>query len=374
MFPSKISDVQIDILKNNTLKWFDQNKRQLPFRQTKNPYHIWISEIMAQQTQIDTLIPYYNRFIKKFPSLKALAVAEEADVLKAWEGLGYYSRARNLHKTARLIESDYNGLFPSDYQTLVSLPGIGPYTGGAIASIAFNQAVTAVDGNVLRVISRFLNSSLDIGEAKTKKHITQWLESILPPQSGDFNESLMELGALICTPKSPKCQSCPLIEACQAYAFGKPEALPVKRKKIRPKTIKMEVGILCRNQDILFVRRDQEGLLSGMWAFPIIPQNNQPGQAISSHLKQYQKDLPKPQYLGHRRHVFTHLIWEMEVYAFCQPHRLNEEKVLYQANYDTSADSARFMPPDKADQLTLPVAFKKLLPLLEQVLSKETSV
>ncbi|WKY44848.1 A/G-specific adenine glycosylase [Eubacteriaceae bacterium ES2] len=360
MPPFKTSDVQIHILQNNTLNWFNKNKRSLPFRQTKNPYQIWISEIMAQQTQMDTLIPYYNRFIEKFPDIKTLAAADEAQVLKAWEGLGYYSRARNLHKTAKLIASDYDGCFPSDYQTLIKLPGIGPYTGGAIASIAFNEAVTAVDGNVLRVISRFLNSHLDIGETKTKKTITQWLETILPANSGDFNESLMELGALICSPTNPQCPDCPLCDGCQAYAQGNEEKLPVKKKKTRPKIMQMEVGILIQDQSLFFVRREQKGLLSGMWSFPIVVQTDKPGQAISNFLDHYTQHLPKAQYLGHSRHVFTHIIWEMDVYGFYLPASIKEEK----AAYDLAGHSQTcFIPIDETDRLTLPVAFKKLLPL-----------
>jgi A/G-specific adenine glycosylase len=358
----KISNAQIYILQNNSLNWFNKNKRSLPFRQTKDPYQIWISEIMAQQTQIDTLIPYYKRFIEKFPDLKTLAAAEESAVLKAWEGLGYYSRARNLHKTARLIESDYDGCFPPDYQTLIKLPGIGPYTGGAIASIAFNEAVTAVDGNVLRVISRFLNSHLDIGENKTKKVITQWLETILPANSGDFNESLMELGALICSPTNPQCPDCPLRDGCQAYAQGNQEKLPIKKKKIRPKTMQMEVGILIRDKHLFFVRRDQKGLLAGMWSFPIVAQTDEPGQAISKLLNQYTQYLPQAQYLGHSRHVFSHIIWEIEVYSFYLPAYLKEETATYSIKAD---DQTCFIPIDETDRLTLPVAFKKLLPLLE---------
>ncbi|WKY48008.1 A/G-specific adenine glycosylase [Eubacteriaceae bacterium ES3] len=354
------------ILQNNTLEWFYKNKRSLPFRETKNPYNIWISEIMAQQTQIDTLIPYYNRFIEKFPDLSSLAAANEADVLKAWEGLGYYSRARNLHKAAQIIERDYSGSFPSDYNTLIKLPGIGPYTGGAIASIAFNQAVTAVDGNVLRVISRFLNSKLDIGENKTKKHITQWLESLLPENSGDFNEALMELGAMICTPKSPKCLLCPLIDGCQAYLKGTQEILPLKKKKNRQKTINMEVGVLCQNQDLLFVRRDEKGLLSGMWSFPIIPQGECPGQAIRQHLNTYFKTLPEPKLAGHSRHIFTHIIWEIDVYIFRSPASLKESAAQYKLDKHSQEQSICFIPINETDRLTLPVAFKKLLPLISQ--------
>ena len=216
----------IEILQVNLLGWFKESKRDLPFRQTKDPYFIWVSEIMAQQTQIDTLIPFYQRFIDKFPTIFCLALASEDEVIKAWEGLGYYSRARNLHQAARIIVSDYDGFMPETLAELIKLPGIGPYTGAAIASIAFNQKVSAVDGNVLRVISRYANSFADIGEAKTRKRMTTWLDSILPEAAGDFNEALMELGALICTPQSPQCQICPISSGCQSHAAGTTGVVP----------------------------------------------------------------------------------------------------------------------------------------------------
>ena len=342
------------------LGWFAAEKRPLPFRQTKDPYHIWISEIMAQQTQIDTLIPYYHRFVKMFPNVTALAAAPEAQVLKLWEGLGYYSRAKNLHRAAKMICEDYGGQFPQDYEALLKLPGVGPYTGGAIASIAFNARVPAIDGNVLRVVSRFNDYHGDIAEDKVKKIITDWVRRSLPEAAGDFNESLMELGALICTPKSPRCMLCPVRPFCQSYARGTCETLPVKSKKIRQKRLKMEVGILMSQDKIFLVKRPAEGLLAGLWSFPIIEAHkNSPGEAIRSALSEYFPGISAGELIGQDKHVFTHIVWEMTVYKFKLPEgRVSEMPEPY------SAEACRFMDRREVAAVALPVAFSKLLKLL----------
>ena len=365
MCDTKINQQLIEILQTDLLKWFEKSQRDLPFRQTKNPYFIWISEIMAQQTQIDTLIPYYNRFIDQFPTVFSLALATADEVIKAWEGLGYYSRARNLHQAARIIVADYDGLMPDNFAELIKLPGIGPYTGGAIASIAFNQRVSAVDGNVLRVISRYCNSFDDIGEAKTKKRMTHWIESILPEAAGDFNEALMELGALICTPQSPKCLLCPIRSGCQSDAAGTTGQLPVKAKKQKQTTQKMEVGIVKQNGRLYFVRRPDAGLLSGMWSFPIAETAVGNGQDIKKKLGENFPELNEPIFIGTSRHVFSHIIWEMSIYGFnldsmvgetaTHPYLVTNQQASC-SDYDTA-----FKTLAQVDELALPVAFSKLL-------------
>lgn len=338
------------------LAWFAYAKRDLAFRATKDPYCIWISEIMAQQTQIDTLLPYYQRFIKMFPNVTTLAQAPEHQVLKLWEGLGYYSRAKNLHKAAKVICDDYNGHFPNTYAELVKLPGIGPYTAGAIASIAFKEKVPAIDGNVLRVVSRFNNYSGDIAEPKTKKVITEWVQQTLPDEPGDFNESLMELGALICTPKSPKCMICPVQSLCQSHKAGTADTLPVKSKKIRQKRIKTEVGILVSKNQIFLVKRPSEGLLANLWGFPIIEETKgMPGQAIHHYLSEYFPGINQGEVIGKNRHVFTHIIWEMTIYRF----NLSNETPI-----SIHSDQIQMVDLEALDQYALPVAFSKLLKLL----------
>lgn len=359
---------QIKILQSDLLKWFEKAKRDLPFRQSKDPYSIWISEIMAQQTQIDTLIPYYNRFVENFPNVFSLASASEDQVIKAWEGLGYYSRARNLHQAAKIIVSDYEGIIPSTFVELIKLPGIGPYTGGAIASIAFNEKVSAVDGNVLRVISRYCNSFDDIGDAKTKKRMTQWIETILPEATGDFNEGLMELGAMICTPQSPKCLICPIRSGCQSYAAGTTAQIPVKKKKLKQITKKMEVGIVKQNGELLFVRRPKSGLLSGMWSFPIAEATEGNGSDIKTKLGETISELCEPVFIGTSRHVFSHIIWDMSVYGFNLDSTVCETAANTYLPYNRenfSAGQTTFKALSQVDDLALPIAFSKLLALIE---------
>jgi A/G-specific adenine glycosylase len=365
MLDTKINQQLIEILQTDLLKWFEKAQRNLPFRQTKNPYFIWISEIMAQQTQIDTLIPFYNRFIANFPTVFSLALASEDEVIKAWEGLGYYSRARNLHRAARIIVADYDGLMPDNFAELIKLPGIGPYTGGAIASIAFNEPVSAVDGNVLRVISRYCNSFDDIGAAKTKKRMTDWIESILPEAAGDFNEALMELGALICTPQSPKCLLCPIRSGCQSDAAGTTEQLPIKAKKQKQTTKKMEVGIVKQNGCLCFVRRPDAGLLSGMWSFPIAEATAGNGQDIKKKLGENFSELNEPVFLGTSRHVFSHIIWKMSIYGFNLDDTVGEtasNPYLVSDQRESRSDCQTvFKALSQVDELALPVAFSKLL-------------
>ena len=347
------------------LPWFYQNKRDLPFRHSKDPYQIWISEIMAQQTQIDTLIPYYERFIALFPTVKDLAEARESDVLKAWEGLGYYSRAKNLHKTAKMIHEEYADSFPSDFKTGLTLPGIGPYTGGAIYSIAFRQPVAAVDGNVLRVVCRYNNWPDDIGLNTTKKKVENWVLSAQPENApGDFNESLMELGALICTPKNPKCEQCPLKAHCESYRKKTVDEIPFKLKKTKQTVHLIAVALIRRRDRYCLVKRPEKGLLGGMWGFPMIEYdsgNRAPEKALITELF-----LPKAaseiraEYIGKTKHVFTHRIWEMNVYMVelqddFDPDLLNLPE---QCIFETM--------PEIKKHYALPVAFSKITDLLEE--------
>jgi len=357
----------IALLQIELLTWFEGSKRELPFRQTKNPYAIWISEIMAQQTQIDTLIPYYNRFIESFPDVASLADATEDQVIKAWEGLGYYSRARNLHRAAKIIMADYAGCFPDNFSELIKLPGIGPYTGGAIASIAFNEKVSAVDGNVLRVISRYCNSFEDIGDAKTKKIVTQWVEAILPETSGDFNEGLMELGAMICSPQNPRCLICPIRSGCQSHAFGTTSQLPVKKQKQKQARKKMEVGILKQNGELFFVKRPVSGLLSEMWSFPIVETTAGGGEDIKKKLGEFFPELSAPVFIGESRHMFSHIIWEMSLYRFDVESQVCESPKAYTSDetVDNLPIKTQFKGRASIDDLALPVAFSKLFALID---------
>lgn len=250
--------------------WYKKNKRDLPWRDTTDPYKIWLSEVMLQQTQVDTVIPYYHRFLAAFPDLRTLAEAPLSKVLKVWEGLGYYARARNFHGAAQNILREKNGAMPSSHDELLKIAGIGPYSAAAIASIAFNENYPVVDGNVLRVLSRVLKITDPPGKKGTKSRFVNSARALLPEgQAGDFNQAIMELGALICTPVKPKCTQCPISFFCKAYqTMEDPSVLPVKTPaKPRPHH-DVVVGIIWRDGKILIDQRPKNGLLGGLWEFP----------------------------------------------------------------------------------------------------------
>lgn len=260
---------QRKLLQQNLLSWFDEHQRDLPWRHTYDPYQVWISEIMLQQTQVKTVLPYFERWIKRLPTLESVAAADEQTILKLWEGLGYYSRARNLQKAAREIVEKYGGLFPSDYDRIRELPGIGPYTAGAIASIAFNKDRPILDGNVIRVLTRLANDARNTREARMQKELWQWAEALIPKgHARVFNQGLMELGALTCTPKNPACGTCPLKEQCMAYDAGTQEALPNRGEREKSIAITVAIAILQKSNKIFIQRRQAKGLMAGLWEFP----------------------------------------------------------------------------------------------------------
>ncbi|NCC53465.1 MAG: A/G-specific adenine glycosylase [Spartobacteria bacterium] len=254
----------------NLIDWFRQHRRLLPWRNKRTPYRVWIAEIMLQQTRVDQAQPYFDRFMKRFPSLRSLAAAPREDVLKCWEGLGYYSRARNLHEAARHIARDHKGRFPRTREELLALPGIGPYTAAAIGSLAFQLPLAVVDGNVIRVLSRVFAIEEPASSSKTTRQVQEWADRLLLQEDpGTFNEAMMELGALCCTPRGPDCPNCPLRAICQAHKKGQAEAYPRKapRKKIPHKLVAAGVIINSRNQILLAQRRDTD-MLGGLWEFP----------------------------------------------------------------------------------------------------------
>ena len=251
------------------VKWYQENKRELPWRKEKNPYHIWVSEIMLQQTRIEAVLGYYERFLKSLSNVKDLAEVEEEKLLKLWEGLGYYNRARNLKKAAQIVQEKYAGNIPRNYEQLLELPGIGEYTAGAIASISYNEKVPAVDGNVLRVVSRVVLSKKDVLETKTKKEFTEKLKQIMPKQAGDFNEGLMELGERICLPNGePICEKCPLQEICLAKKENLVFDIPVRNAKVKRKKEQKTVFLLEYENQIAVRKRDKTGLLANLYEFP----------------------------------------------------------------------------------------------------------
>ena len=253
------------------MAWYDAARVELPWRSAQpNPYHVWLSEIMLQQTQVDTVIPYFEAFLTAYPDVHALAAAPLDDVLKRWEGLGYYSRARNLHKTAGIISTQMNGQFPPIADELQKLPGIGRYTAGAIASIAFSQPTPVLDGNVIRVFTRLLDIPDDVTQTTTKNCLWDQAETWMPTERpGDYNQALMEFGRLVCKPKNPLCASCPLQEHCAAFTAGTVAERPVKKKKAPTPHYDVAAGIVYREDGrFLIAQRPLDGLLGGLWEFP----------------------------------------------------------------------------------------------------------
>ena len=254
------------------LTWYDANKRDLPWRRSKNPYHIWVSEIMLQQTRVDTVIPYYERFLDWFPTVESLANAPEERLLKAWEGLGYYSRVRNMQTAAQQIMSEYEGKFPSTYESISSLKGIGPYTAGAISSIAFNLPQPAVDGNVMRVLARLFEVNHDIGNPSNRKIFQAMMEVLIDPdRPGDFNQALMDLGSDIEAPVNPRPEESPVKEFSAAYQHGTMDHYPIKAPKKKPIPIYLKALVVQNNQgQFLLEKNESEKLLAGFWHFPLI--------------------------------------------------------------------------------------------------------
>ncbi|NUM81652.1 A/G-specific adenine glycosylase [bacterium] len=266
----------ISILKNKKtlqkkiLKWFDSHKRDLPWRRTKDPYAIWISEFMLQQTQVEQVIPYYHRFLKRFPDVFSLANASLDNVMKVWEGMGYYRRAKYLYNAAKIIVSEYKGIVPNDYEALRQLPGFGNYTTGSVLSIAYNQPYPAVDGNVIRVAARLLKITKVIDTTIIKKIITPFIFDLIPDgKASDFNQALMELGALVCRPAKPDCRQCCWKHACLAFhEMNDPSVLPKRKKKIRGEIRHIAVAVVVKNRKILIARRPDNVILGNLWEFP----------------------------------------------------------------------------------------------------------
>lgn len=303
------------LLPEKLLPWYEKNARDLPWRKNQDAYHIWLSEIMLQQTRVDTVIDYYSRFLNVFPTVEALACADEEKILKQWEGLGYYSRARNLHKTAKIIVSQYGGSFPKTKAEIMKLPGIGSYTAGAILSISFNQLVPAVDGNVLRVISRITEDYQCIDEENVKKEVERNLSEVYPKNHcGDFTQSLMELGATVCVPNGkPLCQQCPLLDICMAHKNDTYTFLPVRKEKKPRKLRELTIFVFMCQGKIALQKRQEKGVLEGMWELPNID-GFMESREVLFHVKKETDLKCEVENIKKANHVFTHIQWHMICY------------------------------------------------------------
>lgn len=329
------------------VEWFKENKRDLPWRKTSNPYYIWISEVMLQQTQVVTVIPYYIQFTERFPTVTDLASATLEEVHHYWQGLGYYRRGENLWKGAKVIQERWQGTFPKDPKLISEIPGIGPYTLGAICSIAYHMPLPAVDGNVMRVMARWYCLKEDIGIAKNRKLFEEKVMLNMPDDPNAFNQGLMELGALICTPKNPKCKECPVNTLCQAYANHEVEKYPVKEKKVKKAEEHYYVLIIQKEDQIGMVKRSESGLLANLWGMPMLG------------LEQWDKLKGKGEatYLEKVTHIFTHKKW------LIQPVIVPYSKALEESIHSLDHIENEILYYDKKGLNTIPIAtaFKKIL-------------
>lgn len=295
------------------MDWFSENGRYLPWREDTNPYRVWVSEIMLQQTRISAVISYYERFMEKLPTVADLAKVDDDILMKLWQGLGYYSRARNLKAAAQKVMEDYKGVFPTTFHDLISLPGIGRYTAGAIASICGGECVSAVDGNVMRVLCRYLNLDIDVLDAKNKKAAELALNEIIPKEApGIFNEAIMELGETVCVPNGePNCQMCPLFENCLACKLGTAENIPIRKKAVKRKKEKRIVLLLKKEDKIALLKRPSKGLLANLWEFPNCLDNS---ESIEEILESMELEFESIKPLGEAKHIFSHIEWYMTGY------------------------------------------------------------
>ncbi|OZM57069.1 A/G-specific adenine glycosylase [Lottiidibacillus patelloidae] len=348
-------DFSIEGFQTDLISWFENEQRILPWRENKDPYRVWVSEIMLQQTKVDTVIPYYNRFMELFPTTKHLAEAEEERVLKAWEGLGYYSRARNLQAAVREVVERYGGTVPNDPEKIANLKGVGPYTTGAISSIAYDLPEPAVDGNVMRVLSRVFFITEDIAKQKTRKLFEEIVRTIISKDNPSaFNQGLMELGALICTPKSPSCLLCPVQEHCKAFAEGVEDELPIKSKKKAPRPLAMAAIILTDEADnIVIHRRPESGLLANLWELPNHETQNggadQHEQLKSFLHDEYSLHVTIGEHIANLEHIFSHIKWNIAVYVG----KLNKQFAM--------RDDLRIVNKKELEKYPFPVSHQKII-------------
>lgn len=308
----KPDEALLAALPQRLLPWFAEHRRELPWRRDREPYHVWVSEIMLQQTRVEAVRGYYERFLTELPTVFALAEASEERLLKLWEGLGYYSRVRNLQKAAREVVERHGGVFPSDYDAIRALPGIGAYTAGAIASICFEQPTPAVDGNVLRVVSRLLATDAPVTDEKVRRVVTERLAAVYPAgHCGDFTQSLMELGATVCVPNgAPHCEDCPLRDLCRACRAGTQRSYPVKAAKKLRRTEQRTVFILRCGDKTAVTRRPARGLLAGLWQLPDVSGKLTAQEALEQAAAWGVRPT-EIERVVHRTHIFTHVQWEL---------------------------------------------------------------
>jgi A/G-specific adenine glycosylase len=344
------------VIRRRLLSWFRKNAADYPWRRTRDPYRIWLSEMLLQQTRSETVLAYYERFTEAFPDVHVLAVASEDRVLKLWEGLGYYARARNLHRAARIIADEYRGHFPTSAEALQRLPGVGRYTAGAVASIAYGERVPVVDGNVKRVLTRIFRITECVDRAGTTRDLWTLAGVLVPAETpGAFNQALMELGARVCLPRSPRCKECPVRESCEASSHGDPESFPVRKaRKERPHR-EVVAAAICREGRYLLGKRPPSGMLGGLWEFPggAVREGETHGEALRRKLSEELGITAKVgPLLGSVDHGFSH--FTMTLYLYRCEHLEGHPCAGHYAD-------TRWIPSSRFDRYALPAADRKLL-------------
>ncbi len=349
------------------LKWYDENKRILPWRGSRNPYQIWVSEIMLQQTRVEAVKPYFDRFIRRLPDVESLAEISEEELLKLWEGLGYYNRVKNMQKAARIIMDEWEGKMPCDYELLLKLPGIGNYTAGAIASIAFEKQAAAVDGNVLRIITRLTADNSDVLSEKFKKQIQEELLQVIPKdRPGDFNQALMELGATVCLPNGlPKCENCPWHDMCEARKQGRLDEIPCKKKK-KARTMEEKTVLLLRDGEKTLIRkRPQQGLLAGLFEFPMFD-GKLTAEEIRSEAEKLGYRALYVEELTQAVHVFSHKEWHMKGYL------VKVEASEFAGDKETKREGYHLVTSEMMETTyPIPSAFRAFTPYVNVALGNE---
>ncbi len=378
----KWTDEETKEFQDQFIQWYEQEKRNLPWRYNRDPYRIWISEIMLQQTRVDTVIDYFYRFMEWFPTIEELATAPEEKLLKAWEGLGYYSRARNIQAAAKQIMSEFDGKMPQTPEEISSLKGIGPYTTGAIASIAFGLPEPAVDGNVMRVVSRLFCIEADIAKASSRKIFDEAMRKIIDETyPGEFNQAMMDLGSAICTPTSPKCEACPIQAFCLANKRGIQTSFPVKTKKAKPKNVYyISAALQNHSGAYYFEERDSQKLLANMWTFPMVKVTQEEYERFKKEWEAKQevdlfddlvaedgKELPfekqelfiwQTRHLGEVTHVFSHLKWHVLLFYGRATEEAEQEF--------TENKTSKWLKPAAFDSVVFPKVQMKLVEQLEK--------
>lgn len=378
----KWTDEETKEFQDQFIQWYEQEKRNLPWRYNRDPYRIWISEIMLQQTRVDTVIDYFYRFMEWFPTIEELATAPEEKLLKAWEGLGYYSRARNIQAAAKQIMSEFDGKMPQTPEEISSLKGIGPYTTGAIASIAFGLPEPAVDGNVMRVVSRLFCIEADIAKASSRKIFDEAMRKIIDETyPGEFNQAMMDLGSAICTPTSPKCEACPIQAFCLTNKRGIQTSFPVKTKKAKPKNVYyISAALQNHSGAYYFEERDSQKLLANMWTFPMVEVTQEEYERLKKEWEAKQevdlfddlvaedgKELPfekqelfiwQTRHLGEVTHVFSHLKWHVLLFYGRATEEAEQEF--------TENKTSKWLKPAAFDSVVFPKVQMKLVEQLEK--------